>query len=325
MKLFNKEKKERIQSIKINYLPIYLGFISIFLALTMLTLTTYAWFTGTSVVRGSSINSSTLYIDLLADKDYLDEINYQGDRTRFKTYSRVNEDGKNEDYFVITDSEIPIIKINNVEPGQIYPVKFYVVNRGELATKFSAAFNIQVDKDGNELSFTGLETLEMDKETLGQDNYDYYKSILNEKQLDSEGNDIGGHLEDILDVYVGSDENDAIPKNYVGKLSQVLNGDLGAYTGYSLPVKELVDNGKIVPKTVNIVDLEGNVLMENVTEIQKLEYLIKMPEDATSIYEYASLTFSLGATATQAEYEKDGTNSMIYDSFGWPDDSNDQN
>lgn len=317
MKLFNKKEKEDKKITKASFLPVYFGFASILFSFAMLAVATYSWFTDTVIVTGNKANAGNIYIDLLADDEFLNDIDFEGDRENFRTYVRKVDDVEKE-YYVITNSEVPVIELKNVEPGQVFPVRFYVVNRGSLAVKYSAGFEIQLDDNGNSLSLTGLQTLTKNHNNglLEDDEYQKILSILKLKQTNLAGEDIGGHLEDILDVYLGTSEEDIIPENYIGKLKQVMNGEFDTFIGYSLPIKEVKDSdGNIIPKHVEIVDMEGNYVREenNVTELETLEYLIKMPEDATSLYEYASLSFSLGASASQVEYEKDGINNMLYD------------
>lgn len=355
--------------IRIKYTPIYIGFISVVISMALLAASTYAWFTDNAQAKGSRIGAGNLFIELLADKEYLNKLGYDDEKISgfgFQTYTREEKKepgNETKTYYIITGSKVPVITLNKMEPGQVYPVKFHILNAGDLAVKYSAAFRTQVDTDGNELSFTGLETLEREraesekyiKDTdkvefsfaadteysydeelankgyLTHKEYDKMKEILEKKQvardpktlkpledydLEDETQNLGGRLEDILDVYVGASEADIKPENYIGKLCDIKDGKLGAFGGYSLPLSEVAgEDGIVVPKDVTIYDADGEVsrTVTGVTEIGTLNYLIKMPEEADSKYEYSSLTFSLGATATQVEYEKDGINSMIYD------------
>ena len=85
--------------------------------------------------------------------------------------------------------------------------------------------------------------------------------------------------------------------------------------GYCLPTAALPSGG-----TVNVTikadpdDPTAPVWTKNdVNDIGKVTYLIKMSEDADNIYQNAYISFDAGVTANQVKWETDGTGSYLYD------------
>lgn len=166
------------------------------------------------------------------------------------------------DYCIITNKTVPVMNVRNVEPGATYPVKMHVMNSGELAISYAAGFSID-----DKASRTGLQALEDQKSTLGTEKYNYLAGKLAAKQLakdadgkdqtytssmaGQEGVDLGGHLEDVLEVYAMTETqyNDAVEEttahkaamdliktntdpnkvNYIGTISQIIRCNDTAY------------------------------------------------------------------------------------------------
>ncbi len=164
-------------------------------------------------------------------------------------------------YCKVTDKEVPVMNVSNVEPGATYPVKMHVMNSGELAIAYAAGFSID---PGN--SKTGLEALDAkysSNESKATEEYKYLNKKLTEKQLAKnpdgtdrvysttmagvEGVDLGGHLEDVLEVYSMTEvqytsaaaaglhgeamklEKDGANANYIGTISQIIHCNDAAY------------------------------------------------------------------------------------------------
>ena len=358
------------------------------LCMFVLAATTYAWFHAKALTKSSSVTTGYMNVELMLSKDTIKEYIIQEDwwkqaweekhpgvtpsinnvtEADIEIYTGKTELGKDldkyvrqewpaggeaspsETYYDITDKEMKVITLKDVEPGQVYPVSFYVANTGELAFTYSAGFKVT-------RSITGLERLdeEVADEVYGVDeeevssNREFKKRnrVLTRYQdrvesTDEEGKPvikyIGGYLEDVLKVYIIPDdiaegqEREAVKdeENYVGTIAEITgttgeDGEevpplLRRFTGYLLPENEvkITKEGKdyIQPVTVEIKNDAGETIetKENVTEIGRLRFLIVAPDDMTNLYQYAKLEISLGAYSTQVEYEKDGTNCMIYD------------
>ncbi len=265
----------------------------------------------------------------------------------YKEYFRQIDEMK---HYIVTDTETALITFKNVEPGQVYPVTVKVANVGQLAFTYMPTFEIEKETGADPatggqtekaLSLTGLETLEREKadseEFLGHvftegvytddgtlagkgllTNREYevrYKVLRNEQWNKEEDKDGGGHLEDVLKVYHGTCEADIKDENYIGTVSDILNKTVEEkYKGYLLPYSEVADAIPNGGKKVEISN--GTDVIETIThvmEYDELNFIIKMPEEADSLYENASLVLRAGAKATQVEYEKDGRDIMIYD------------
>ena len=363
------------------------------LCMFALAATTYAWFHAKALTRSSSVTTGYMNVELMLSEDTIKEYIIRenwwkeshpeitnpsiNDVTEadIEKYTGKTEPGKDldkyvrqewpqdepyaspsETYYDITDKEMRVITLKDVEPGQVYPVSFYVANTGELAFTYSAGFKVT-------RSITGLERLdeevadgkyggksesgEVDPEEVSS-NREFKKRnrVLTRYQdrvesKDEEGKPvikyIGGYLEDVLKVYIVPDditegqEREAVKdeENYVGTIAEITgttgeDGEevpplLRRFTGYLLPENEvkITIEGKeyIRPEKVEILDNEGKLIetKENATELGRLRFLIVAPDDMTNLYQYAKLEISLGAYSTQVEYEKDGTNCMIYD------------
>ena len=369
----------------------------IVISLTMITGVTWAWFHAKALTGASSVTTGFMNAELLMSEDDIKEQIVKADPENYPTTAEVTPEavaayiaeykltetykrkvgdyyGAEETYHVITDKDVKAITLKNVEPGQVYPVHFYVANTGELAFTYSAGF--RVDE-----SITGLERL--DREVADEENHIYgstpediennpdfikrnrvltrYQKRLQEDPEDPEkvtGYE-GGHLEDVLKVYLvpedisegrerevltHDDDPDGNPY-YVGTIAEIMGKEFETqeepeieaedgeeetqtallnrvFTGYLLPESEVRDQeapaemGRIInPKSVTIVDDSGTVIRteDNATELGKLRFIIVAPDDMNNSYQYAQLKLSLGAYATQVEYETDGTGYRIYD------------
>ena len=377
----------------------------IVISLTMITGVTWAWFHAKALTGASSVTTGFMNAELLMSEDDIKEQIVKADPENYPTTAEVTPEavaayiaeykltetykrqvgtpggalGAEETYHVITDKDVKAITLKNVEPGQVYPVHFYVANTGELAFTYSAGF--RVDE-----SITGLERL--DREVADEENHIYgstpediennpdfikrnrvltrYQKRLQEDPEDPDkvtGYE-GGHLEDVLKVYLvpegisegherevltHDDDPDGNPY-YVGTIAEIMGKEFEAqeepeieaedgreedgeeetqtallnrvFTGYLLPESEVRDQeapaelGRIIhPKHVTIVDESGTVIREeeNAAELGRLRFIIVAPDDMNNSYQYAQLKISLGAYATQVEYETDGTGYRIYD------------
>ncbi len=329
-----------------------------FVALFLLAGATYAWFSDEALTKGSSISAGFMGAELLIDEDLLQKYmeenkpddftgtldEYATDVLKLTKYERKLEGTEaSETYYDITNKDLKVITLKSVEPGQVYPVTFYVANIGELAFTYSAGFNVA---EGDSLTGTQRLTKEAGEGKYGdveaeayKNNSDYQmklKVIFSEQWIpdpDPEAGegayiDNGGHLEDVLKVYIGKDRSDIKDENYVGTIKDIMNKAEGeeaspsdaAYTGYLLP-KSVVTNsgGKIEPQNLTIVypadetHPEKTIEITGASELGKLNFLIVAPDNMDNRYQYASISLSLGAYATQVEYEEDGTQSIIYD------------
>lgn len=188
----------------------------------------------------------------------------EGNTVTPKKHIRKLGGGAEETYYILTDVEAPIVSIYNVEPGQAFPVSLNVLNSGDLAIKYSAGFGISEDANGPR-SYTGLQTLDkqnagdfktyhneylveggvidntrpdpdfyLDESLTGDNNAEYLrrKAKLEKMQTNEAGDDIGGHLEDVLTVYAvdeASVSNGKVTRgavkesNYIGTVKQIMN------------------------------------------------------------------------------------------------------
>ena len=341
--------------------------------LLLLAAATFAWFSFKAVTGGSSVVTGYMGAELLADettvKNYIkkhimlthrwkdeDEVTdamIAAEMSELDTYTRRVKPagqpaGPEETYYRITGREMNVITLDNVEPGQAYPVYFYVANTGQLAFTYSAGIEVKESLTG--LDRLGRETREEVFNTNEYPEYEdnpawrtRYKVLVNEQGerdpdtgepvLDPDTGwpvDHGGHLEDVLEVYIGSTHNDIKPENYVGTVADIIGkatvsetgsteGDTDPrnrlFTGYLIPRAAVTDTeGMVVPVHTEIYD--GTELIrtiENAAELGELNFLIVAPESMEDEYQYASISISIGAYTTQVEYEKDGTDCMIYD------------
>ena len=329
-------------------------------------------------------------------------------------YVREFEDGTSQTYYyasripaTVGENEIDtsILHVENVEPGQAIRVKVNIVNSGDLALKAAGALRV-------EESLTGLQTFKVNNNgsypnfsvegnmpdasnksgyaSIDQDTF-LFNTLLNiqaEDTTDAEGDniittgdknfkDVGGHLEDVLCVYLLEDvgdgdlnferedlnetlevlkqderffgtlkqfqymlENGANPTednikvydsyfsgsielnahDYKSRLERDYQRYLAYASGYCLPLSEMQehDNENKIPKdgkNVEVFDADGKSLYTRmgVSEIDTINFLLYMPLEAGDEYQNASISLSLGATASQVEYEKDDFDYMIYD------------
>ena len=352
----------------------------------LLAAATFAWFSDTAVTKGSSVITGYMGADLLVNdeaiKDYIrkskklaedapvsdEEVAAYVAEKGLDTYTRtVKPEGQSaqpeETYYRITDKEMNVITLDHVEPGQAYPVHFFVANTGQLAFTFSAGFRVEesltglmrLDKEVENGLFGDIEDPESGTYFRNNPDYKLRHKVLISEQSETVRNeetgelepvidpatgkpvDHGGYLEDVLEVYIGKNRDDIKPENYVGTLADIIgkatvseigaaggsddvNGQTAprnqAFTGYLLPRPVVEDEyGHIVPQHVEVY--EGTTLIrtiENATELGGLNFIVFAPYTMEDEYQYASIKISLGAYTTQVEYEKDGTDCMIYDS-----------
>lgn len=353
-KMSRRKRLARIRAINNMKKRVWISILSSLIMISMFTGSTYAWFTSTALTSGNKMKTGIMAIDLLMEKTELEgKIESSDALSNYTKYIREIEE---KEYYVITDEDVALITFENAEPGQIYKVDINIANTGQLALSYTPSFAIQIDEsDSNNpkaMSYTGLETLqnEIDEtmkylkenypseftsddipskvygydEDLAENGYltirDYEirKRVLDREQKNSDGIDIGGHLEDVLKVYVADTPDEINDGSYVGTIKEVINGTADLkYTGYLLPYSALInDGGSFSPKNVEIFDSDGvNKLRDltGVSEFGKLSFYIKLPEDTNNFYQYASLTLRVGAKATQVEYEEDGLGIKIYD------------
>lgn len=339
-------------SIRDLYKKLWLNLLSTVLMSFIFVGATYAWFSSFAFTKGNKITTGFMAIDILMSENDLQDKISGTDKTvsDFPLYTRPidttdDEENNPEYHYIITNEDVALIKFENAEPGQIYPVKVKLANVGQLAIKYTPSFAVEVDDTGNSLSLNGLQNLDKQKAAseaylghafvakdynsdfdlasrglLTNREYEVRKRVLEREQIDHDllsetyNQNIGGHLEDVLKVYVGESADDIKLENYLGTVSDVISSTTAYYQGYLLPydvVKDDIDlGGKIVP----IIDGETIIdIKYNVTEYGELNFLIVLPEDTSNLYQYASLTLKVGAQATQVEYEKDGLDIMIYD------------
>ena len=90
--------------------------------------------------------------------------------------------------------------------------------------------------------------------------------------------------------------------------------------GFCLPIDCVKDDNDFVPEDgVSVKIYEKTVndkvssTVENVKEIGSNSFTVYMPTDVDSRYQNASISLSVGVTATQTAYEVDDTGCMIYD------------
>lgn len=97
-------------------------------------------------------------------------------------------------------------------------------------------------------------------------------------------------------------------------------------SGYCLPADSINNNDTSVDDSniqLHIYGENGSTkTIDDVSEVGNTMILLHMPLDATSKYENASISLSLGVTATQVEFEMDDTGYMIYDQEAERADSN---
>ncbi len=355
-----------------------LSIVALIVCLAMLTVGTFAWFTDTATVKGNKVYAGNLYVDVVAkgakiaaalDPEYKEDDsveNHKFENVKAENSAAFDKPVKSgseteNDYFIVTDKTVPLIKLENVEPGSTWPVDIDVKNSGDLAISYSAGFSIDTG-----MSKTGLETLEEQYSDKTDPEYSFRKAKLGAKQKNSAGADIGKKLEEVLEVYAvtkaeyekSNKENAAEGKsmdllkedvvdpatgevtkkaNYIGTVDQIIKCNDAAYmAGLTDATKKaellavaarLAANasGYCVPTDVaKDPDWSGSVPVYNtagglvetktgVSDIGTAYYAIHMPTTVDDLYQNASITLNVGVTATQVEFETDGTNVMIYD------------
>ena len=361
-----------------------------------------------------------------------DEIKTALESLGYKQYKRtypIESGGTNSDYYyVITNTDAGVVNLYNLEPGQVRYVHTDYVNTGDLAFKTAGAlkFNEEDSFTGLETlerQYSNEEDIFKNKYAVNEDNqinpanldYDINNNTLTEEEYnhrktklinlqaieDDNGNieldgkkyiDNGGHLEDILEVYVldnykdidrtiftdlnsdkhkecffgnlkqfeflvengptslNNDDNYDENGNYkLHTLEELLNEDfddlsndekymvyynslsanlykdyqryLNKAGGYCLPIDTITNNGVLASKdgvNVKVYDPKEGDYQYKASEIGGSDFIIYMPETASSIYQNASISLELGVTASQVEFEMDDTGYMIYDQFKRP-------
>ena len=223
-----------------------------FVALFLLAGATYAWFSDEALTKGSSISAGFMGAELLIDEELLQkywnenptEIGYSSlddyatQELKLTKYERtLVGESKPETYYDITNKDLKVITLKSVEPGQVYPITFYVANIGDLAFTYSAGFSVaegdsltgserlvkEAMKKYEECCEDEAERTEKEKWEWVLGNYPDYKMKWNvlfaeqwiqdpdwNPETAEEGKavpmvDNGGHLEDVLKVYIGKD------------------------------------------------------------------------------------------------------------------------
>lgn len=150
------------------------------------------------------------------------------------------------------------------------------------------------------------------------DAYNYNtRNILPEKG-DMDDNIYNEYLAELENTVLSyNEEYMALHNSYDANLYADYNRYLSYASGYCIPYDAIADDGKLNKDgiKVDVKDGDGKLLYtkEGLSEIDTINFLLYMPLDASNEYQYASTTLSLGATATQVEYEIDDTGCMIYD------------
>ena len=360
----------------------------------LLVTSTFAWFTDTATVTGSVINAGNLKVDLYADEEKL-KLQWLGEdeghtdagwasaKTGWITAKGYTEIAPLADttkhLYKVTGKNLALINIDNVEPGQVYPVKnIGVYNTGELAISYVAGFKIETSKTGLENYFSGTADAELLASLLTkQAEKDADGNIIGGTWTAYDANkthDKGGKLEDVLRVYAwdgtdfsatnpinntivyvnelgevsatGSIIDETAPK-YIGTVSQLIHANDAAYiaslneytdaeeiatllavqdriksaaSGICLPAsaeelegKKADEKAEITIHEYNANGTSGDSYTKEVGQMGELNFLIVMPKNAGNEYQNALLKLSIGATATQVNYEKDGTGYAFYD------------
>ena len=233
-------------------------------SLALLTGTTWAWFHAKALTKDSTVTTGFMNAELLISEAEVkqriaeekgcsnpDEVKTE-DMTEYlnrygldEIYMRyVERPGAAETeitkYYIITDRELQLITLKDIEPGQVYPVHLHIANTGELAFTYSAGFRM---KAGG--SLTGLERLDREvaegkygdtpEEVETNPEWRKRERVLTRYQsriTDPDSGRIvyaGGHLEDVLKVYIVPDsispghEREAIAdENYAGTVAQIM-------------------------------------------------------------------------------------------------------
>ena len=319
------------------------------------------------IQTGASVTSNALKAAL---QDIINQASNSADSGSINT-----ADVYSNEYSVLIDETsnayIDPQKISEGKDALGNDYSYYRISNGEMNyEEYEYRFNKLIDMQGIELdgsSSTYNHVKKLNGSHEASDYQNYY--------------DKGGHLEDILEVYVGVDEktNREVYENkdktdnlyYFGTISQfeclVENGpnaqkgykldegttlemienkinngeevdieakymylyndeskslydDYKRYLSYAgghyLPIDVIKDNsGNVLKDGVNVTVYDGSdtETLENVKEYGETSFLIYMPKDVDSSYQNASISLSLGATATQVEYEMDDTGCMVYD------------
>ena len=393
--------------------------VSCFITVSYAWFTNSAFSKGNKVFAGNLMVDVLISEDDLKANLIKSEVISEGDNlpdtlNSFK-YERELDDGDIQTYYYAsripaTIDEDPIdtsiLRVENVEPGQAIRVKVNIVNSGDLALQAAGAIRVEEGK-----SLTGIQTFldeHPDIETIlsNENTTDgttptgkastnseiYFLNTLLSMQATNWGKpegasaiggkyfkDNGGHLEDVLCVYLLEDvgdgdlnfdrealddelENLEQDERFFGTLKQFqymleyganpseenkntymelwginpyenknvrslgdIESDYQRYldyaSGYCLPQAEMIDSNNKIPsegKSVTVKGADGKVLYtrKGVSEIETINFLLYMPREAGDEYQNASISLSLGATASQVEYEKDDTGYMIYDMSG---------
>ena len=242
--------------------------ITLLICFTMLVGTTFAWFTDTVSNTGNKIQAGTLDIDLLLKGD----------------------DGN---YTSLEDVTTPVFDYDKWEPGYSNGEVFEIVNKGNLALKYT----LQIAMANGTLN----------------------------------ANTEGHSLADAIDVYFKENASDiTMPTSFeavkaddsgfvkVGTLADIITSTQadGFAHGVLLPEES---------KRSNSAELPSKYATESRNEKTFVAVVLHMQEEAGNEYQGMSLgaSFDIRLLATQIEYEKDGFGSNQYDlnADGTPDNS----
>ena len=393
--MFNKEflTKERIKKIT--------SIESLIICILLFIAATYAWFTDIATLKDNSIQVGNSFISIISSRENVLDILDPNDEehkdaaTILKPYEDYvytrNYDSKSYDvYYKISDIDgnpIPCFELYNFAPGQTRTIEVTYLNRGSLAFKCVGYFVIDVSDDNEDLSFTGLETLNQqykgdfrifrnkyyggdvidldinsfsegylfdDFDTNTSKNFAEYQrrfnKLLNKQTVnvtDESGGvykyltendteptklvdivDVGGHLEDVLKVFVsvgGVDTSFGTIKHFNDLMlngpSAIEGTDLyieyqkyvNLVTNYVIPVSSITTgdyiskDGKSITLKQNKSDASGEAL-NNIKEINSVKFKIVMPKDTNDLYQNASIILKACVNASQVGFD----NNVIY-------------
>ena len=209
---------------------VYESLILLLLTICLFVSATFAWFTDSAFSKGNKVFAGNLYVDVVATLDQMVErynidnsnnpINLRNaskdevfneiitaypelevhDR-KYKNPDYIDEtetpgqEYLHDYYFIITDKDLAVMNIYNMEPGQVRRAEINYLNTGDLA--FSAAGAIKIDVETDETtnkpkykSYTGLETL--NRQFIGDEDIFKNNYVVGE---DDKGNPIIDPLE----------------------------------------------------------------------------------------------------------------------------------
>ena len=258
----------------------------------------------------TNLNEKTKFINLSYTEltDLFNEDGYSINATNCKQYIK-NDGGHLEDVLEVYIG----VDNNNVDRDEVY------VNRDKTNNKYYF---------GTLTEFIYL----LDNGPFANKDFDYdaYATLTDTEEEAFYTN----KLKELKDLYDTKPEELSIEETYMAmydNLKANLYSDYERYlsnaNGHCLPVDSITTEGVIPSKDgVEVKVYENGEVTHTymASEMGECSFSLYLPENVDSKYQNASISLSMGVTATQADFEMDDTGYMIYDeSLSGPTSAND--